>query len=242
MTFARVDANQPEIVAALRKIGAIPICLTCGTPCGPDRKGRPRKYCSRVCVGKAVGNNASARIKEGSLRPHTCANCGKNWRDYYEVRKFCSRKCFGEYRKENYVSPLIGTFRTDETKLKLSLATKNHMAKYGSRRDKNHPEIVAAFKKLGCDVIDMAELGNGCPDIAVYCRNTWHVIEIKNPETKYGKRGLSNRQKTWAASANAPIYVLRHLSEVARFVNGDCKDLLHVVESVEQAIQIITGE
>jgi hypothetical protein len=226
MRATKIDANQPEIVK---------LCAGCKRSISPTRM-----YCSRLCAGRAVGKNGSARYREISY-PHSCANCGLVWADYYKSRKFCSKRCFGEYRtKSCWVSPLRGQKTSLEKRAKLSAATKDFMSKYGSRRDKNHPAIVDAFRRLGCDVIDMAELGNGCPDAAIYCRGAWHVIEIKNPESRYGKRGLSRMQRKWAASANAPVYVIRTIDQVVRFVNGDTNGMRHIVESTEQALKIIT--
>ena len=41
------------------------------------------------------------------------------------------------------------------------------MTRYARRVDANHAEIKAAFEKMGCSVVDLSRMGEGCPDIAV---------------------------------------------------------------------------
>ena len=57
------------------------------------------------------------------------------------------------------------------------------MRKHG-RRDANHSEIVNALRGIGASVLDLADVGNGGPDIAVGLRGETFLLEIKTPQGK----------------------------------------------------------
>ena len=96
----------------------------------------------------------------------------------------------------------------------------------GSQKDTNHHAIVAEFIRLGAQVADLTHVGNGMPDILVYCRNATHLVEIKNPKNWYGKRGANKNQKTFAKNWPAKsIYIVRTIEDVAAFVAGDLSKL-----------------
>ena len=52
------------------------------------------------------------------------------------------------------------------------------MRKY-AKRDANHSEIVNALRGIGASVLDLADVGNGAPDIAVGLRGETFFLEIK---------------------------------------------------------------
>lgn len=63
------------------------------------------------------------------------------------------------------------------------------------KRDANHGRLVATFKQLGCSVAELTDTGiPGWPDIIVGCVGVNRLVELKNPETAYGKRGLNSNQ------------------------------------------------
>lgn len=63
-----------------------------------------------------------------------------------------------------------------------------------ARRDANHVQIVAAFRKLGCSVLDLAAIGNGCPDLLV-CKGDKHrLVEVKNDKQPPSGRLLTDDQ------------------------------------------------
>jgi hypothetical protein len=92
-----------------------------------------------------------------------------------------------------------------------------------ARVDANQAAIVSALRKIGAFVQSLAEIGKGCPDILVCFRGIWAVMEIKDGTKPPSARRLTPDEVKWhqAALQCGPV---------------------HVVESVEQAIQIITGE
>ena len=52
------------------------------------------------------------------------------------------------------------------------------------RRDANQAEIVKALESVGASVLDLADVGRGCPDLLVgYAGREW-LIEVKMPTGK----------------------------------------------------------
>ena len=47
------------------------------------------------------------------------------------------------------------------------------------RVDANHGEIKHAFELLGCTVVSLASVGDGCPDLAVGVGGHTYLIEVK---------------------------------------------------------------
>jgi Holliday junction resolvase len=59
------------------------------------------------------------------------------------------------------------------------------------KTDKNHREIVDAFRKLGCSVFDTSAIGRGFPDILVGKALKTVLVEIKSSD----KATFTNYQK-----------------------------------------------
>lgn len=98
--------------------------------------------------------------------------------------------------------------------------------KYGIKCDANHKDLVNCLRKLGADVLDISTVGCGVPDLVVWCRGNWHLVDIKNPNTGYGKRGLNKNQKQWAAHwKGGPVYMIYSTDDAIALVNGDMENL-----------------
>lgn len=50
--------------------------------------------------------------------------------------------------------------------------------------DNNHKEIVEALRSVGCSVVSLASVGDGCPDLLVGIFGTNLLFEVKNPEAR----------------------------------------------------------
>ena len=89
-----------------------------------------------------------------------------------------------------------------------------------ARRDSNHDAIANDFRELGCSVADLENTGvEGWPDIGVGCVGVTHLVEIKNPDTAYGRAGLSKSQSAFARDwRGGPIYVARTRDDVVALV------------------------
>jgi hypothetical protein len=93
--------------------------------------------------------------------------------------------------------------------------------KYAARADRNQPEIVTALRKIGAQVVPCHTVGKGFPDLVVAFRGRTLMLEIKDGSKPASARGLTPDQVTFHA-----------------WWSGE----LHVVETIEQAIAVLTGE
>lgn len=75
-------------------------CTNCNNPIKQKHRGRSRRFCSDECRRKWWNKNQDKRNrKETAVYKYTCGNCGKEFSCYgNKKRKFCSHKCFIEYR------------------------------------------------------------------------------------------------------------------------------------------------
>lgn len=63
------------------------------------------------------------------------------------------------------------------------------------RKDNNHNQIKAVFEQMGCSVADLYNAGvPGFPDIVLGVSGKNVLVEIKNPDTSYGRAGLNSNQ------------------------------------------------
>lgn len=69
--------------------------------------------------------------------------------------------------------------------------------KYGAKKDANHNDVVSALEKAGASVLDMSAIGGGFPDLVCGFRGVTLLMEVKNPKTAYGRRGLNKNQIRW---------------------------------------------
>jgi len=50
------------------------------------------------------------------------------------------------------------------------------------RRDRNHNEITALFIAMGCTVLDLGDVGGGCPDLMIGIVGFNVLVEVKAGE------------------------------------------------------------
>jgi Holliday junction resolvase len=95
------------------------------------------------------------------------------------------------------------------------------MRRRAAKIDDNQPQIVEALRAVGCFVQSMAPAGQGVPDLLVGSRGRWFVMEVKDGGKAQSKRKLTLDQARW-------LLEVRNRAPV------------HVVETVEQALNVIT--
>lgn len=78
------------------------------------------------------------------------------------------------------------------------------------KRDANQAEIVEALRKAGASVLDLADVGHGCPDLLVgYAGRDWLILmEIKTPTGK-----LTPDEVLFAQTWHGHVYVVRSIDE-----------------------------
>ena len=84
--------------------------------------------------------------------------------------------------------------------------------------DANHAAIVGALRACGAQVLSLAAVGKGCPDLLIQHRGRLQLIEIKNPLQPKNKQRLKPMQEEFHAdwtvstvtSVEGAIAVLNH--------------------------------
>lgn len=89
-----------------------------------------------------------------------------------------------------------------------------------ARKDGNHDAIVARFEALGCTVAQLHAAGvPGWPDLVVGVIGQNRLVEIKNPDTRYGRAGLNTNQKAFNRDwRGEPMFTVSSEDEVTVLV------------------------
>ena len=87
-----------------------------------------------------------------------------------------------------------------------------------ARTDGNHAEVMAAFRALGCSVLDLSRLGGGCPDLAIGVRGRTVLIEVKDGSKPPSARHLTLAEQEFFDGWKGAVYVVEFLSDVQRVV------------------------
>lgn len=86
-----------------------------------------------------------------------------------------------------------------------------------TKRDQNHGAIVAALRQAGADVLDLAAIGNGCPDLLVFYGGWTVLLEVKNPLTKRGQQGTGKttveKQAAFKVKWHGPIVTVESIDQ-----------------------------
>jgi hypothetical protein len=81
------------------------------------------------------------------------------------------------------------------------------------KKDANHNAIVGRFVALGCTVAQLHDAGiPGFPDLVVGAIGRNFLVEIKNPETAYGRAGFNSNQSSFARDWRGASII--HISSV----------------------------
>jgi endogenous inhibitor of DNA gyrase (YacG/DUF329 family) len=153
------------------------------------------------CISKEFGIK-----RRSSIVCQECVFCGARFERYQSsVRVFCSYEC---HIKSG------GAKRAGE-------AAVVSMKKYGAKKDANHREVFEAISAITA-VKDLSAAGFGVPDGLAWINGGWHLFDVKNPKSGYGRRGLNDRQKRWADDwRGGPVYLIYTAKEAERFASGD---------------------
>ncbi len=88
------------------------------------------------------------------------------------------------------------------------------------RIDKNQPEIVKAFRQLGCQVAITSNVGHGFPDLIVG-RPWLHkmlMVEIKDGSKPRSARKLTQDEETFRDAWSGSYAVVESIPDVVRVV------------------------
>lgn len=180
-------------------------CENCGADFSKKESGQ--RFCCLKCSSESTRASRVPRIK--IPRPYSlssCPVCGSQIRNSpSQNQKHCSYEC---HLKSG------GAFRA-------GMASAKSRMRYGPKKDANHEEIFSAIQEL-VPARDLSAGGCGIPDGIAWINEGWHLFDVKNPKTSYGKRGLNKNQKNWADSwQGGPVYLIYTKEEAVRFASGD---------------------
>ena len=88
-----------------------------------------------------------------------------------------------------------------------------------ARKDENHAEIVRVIRDLGAQVIDIAQLGNGIPDLLVTTGNKTVLIEVKDGTKPPSKQALTEDEKEFHAFWRGELYVINSVDSAINLIN-----------------------
>ena len=92
-----------------------------------------------------------------------------------------------------------------------------------ARLDTTHKPIQEAFRRLGCSVLSLAQVGSGCPDLLVACGVVACLVECKTPK-RGTKKGTAERQAEFRVTWQGWTEIARDMGDVARIV-GRMRDI-----------------
>lgn len=72
--------------------------------------------------------------------------------------------------------------------------------RYRPRTDANQKEIVKALRAIGANVLSLAGIGKGCPDLLVQFRDELHLLEIKDGRKSPSRRRLTRDEAVFTAA------------------------------------------
>jgi hypothetical protein len=89
-----------------------------------------------------------------------------------------------------------------------------------AKTDRNHAEIMQALRGHRCDVLSLAAVGNGCPDLLVWSpwTRSLHLLEVKDGEKPPSARKLTPDQVKFHTEWRGPISVVTSVGEALRAV------------------------
>lgn len=100
--------------------------------------------------------------------------------------------------------------------------------RYGGKKDANHSAVIEVFKKCGIPLLDTSGLGAGFPDCVVEIDRRLYLVEIKNPTTGYGKKGMNKLQMAWADQwRGGPVYLVRSIDDALKLINRKFSEVEH---------------
>lgn len=188
-------ANLEKAMAANRlkpSTAVSKVCPSCNIVFTMKKSHADKKtYCSKACMAMGYksrmrgSSNPNYRASKGLL----CQGCGTRFGSYQKTRKYCSFACYNKF----------GTRTTNLGRTCVDL---------------NQASIVKALRECGVSVYVASGLGKGFPDLLCGLNGKNELLEVKNPDTQYGKKGLTPSQQEWADNWNGkPPTVVRSIDE-----------------------------
>lgn len=88
-----------------------------------------------------------------------------------------------------------------------------------ARVDSNHAEVKAAFLKLGCSVLDLSAVGQGCPDLLIGYGGLSICVEVKDGSKVPSARKLTDAQRDWHLDWTGGVRIVENMEDAALTAN-----------------------
>lgn len=189
------------------------LCVMCGSPVWCRK--------SYTCSKKCGYEWRKSKTPKHRTPNKTCRQCGRPYHAYEKHRMYCSYPCFLKSG---------GAFRAG------TAAQKGRQMRGIAKKDNNHKEIVEQITARGVAFYDLSGYGNGVPDGIAWVNDQWRLVEIKNPKTGYGRRGMNHNQVSWLGQwQGGPVYILKSIENAVDFAEGRL-DRVEVMTAAEAAV------
>ena len=89
------------------------------------------------------------------------------------------------------------------------------------RKDANHNAVVKALEMVGCNVLDLSAVGDGCPDLLIGIPTVRRLAfcEIKDGDKPPSRRTLTPDQVEWHRQWDGyPVHIVESVSEALAIV------------------------
>lgn len=86
--------------------------------------------------------------------------------------------------------------------------------RHRGRRDANHAEIVKSLRACGCSVLDLGNVGNGCPDLCIGRNGETRLIEVKDGNKPPSARQLTDAETRFHKSWKGKIHIVESVDGV----------------------------
>lgn len=87
-----------------------------------------------------------------------------------------------------------------------------------ARVDANQKEIVAEFKRLGCSVLHLHQVGSGCPDLCIGYNGKTFLIEVKDGKKPLSQQKLTADEQEFKDNWKGSYHVVRRLDAVRAII------------------------
>jgi hypothetical protein len=88
---------------------------------------------------------------------------------------------------------------------------------YG-RTDRNHAEIVEGLRRAGAQVVSLASVGGGVPDLLVSRAGRNVLLEVKDPRQPPNKRKLTPEQQVFHRNWQGPCVVVETIEQALKAI------------------------
>lgn len=92
------------------------------------------------------------------------------------------------------------------------------MSRYARKVDANHGHVVAALRQVGAWVWSTAAIGGGFPDLLVWHRGRYTLLEVKDGAKPPSARALTDAERAFLETCPGRVFVVNSAAEAVAAV------------------------